>query len=260
MSAQGASSCCDTVLDDVGDQRQCPEPPIAHPDCSAHSCRLFLRSYLKTLHLTVLLCLFCAAAYKREHTGLLAACLVSEVHSVFQIFGRMQVRKQQRRSSLAWSQQHCMHHMLQNQRVAERFDVLVIVCQRVVLGVKTLALNSCSSLGANVQMQSSPAGRTRDTCWLQDLISLPYTGSLRKRTHCLELAALALCRLLPAAALTAAVALQPAAFATRARWGLCLCGLLHTDAINARQAWVSYSGTATLSGALHRGGAKAHQQ
>ena len=56
------------------------------------SCRLFLRSYLKTLHLTVLLCLFCAAAYKREHTGLLATCLVSEVHSVFQICGRMQVR------------------------------------------------------------------------------------------------------------------------------------------------------------------------
>ncbi len=58
-----------------------------------HFCRLFLRSYLKTLHLTVLLCLFCAAAYKREHTGLLAACLVSEVHSVFQICGRMQVRR-----------------------------------------------------------------------------------------------------------------------------------------------------------------------
>ena len=56
-------------------------------------CRLFLQSYLKTLHLTVLLCLFCAAAYKREHTGLLAACLVSEVHSVFQICGRMQVRR-----------------------------------------------------------------------------------------------------------------------------------------------------------------------
>lgn len=56
------------------------------------SCRLFLQSYLKTLHLTVLLCLFSSAVYKREHTGLLAACLVSEVHSVFQILGRMQVR------------------------------------------------------------------------------------------------------------------------------------------------------------------------
>ena len=86
---------------------------------------------------------------------------------------------------------------------------------------------------------------------------MPYTTSMRKRTHRLELATLALFRVLPAAALTIAVALQPAAFTTRARWGLCLYGLVHVDAINARQAWVSYSGSAALSSALR--GSKPHR-
>lgn len=96
-----------------------------------------------------------------------------------------------------------------------------------------------------------------ETGCLQDMIPLPYISSLRKRTHRLELATLALFRAFPAAALTVAVALQPAAFMTRARWGLCLYGLLHMDAINARQAWISYSGGAALSSAMR--GAKRHR-
>jgi hypothetical protein len=81
-------------------------------------------------------------------------------------------------------------------------------------------------------------------------------SSIRKRTRRLELVTLTVFRLAPAAALTAAVAFQPDAFATRARWGLCLYGLLHMDAMNARQAWVSYSGTAALTAA--RRAAKLH--
>ena len=103
------------------------------------------------------------------------------------------------------------------------------------------------------RLSSSPEPSSRPhsvLSFLQDLIPLPYTSSIRKRTRRLELVTLAIFRLAPAAALTAAVALQPDAFATRARWGLCVYGLLHMDAMNARQAWVSYSGSAALTRAV----------
>ena len=229
-----------------------------HFSCSDYTCRLFLRSYLKTLHLTVLLCLFCAAAHKREHTGLLAACLVSEVHSVFQICGRMQVGpapcfRRHRVLSVGFADPRKTSYDVQQGSGQ-------ILRQQDACGADSPRSHSvaCNSRDDLHHCALGFGGTLRAVLAAQDLIPLPYTDSLRKRTRRLELAALALCRLLPAAALTVAVALQPAAFATRARWGLCLAGLLHADAINARQAWVSYCGAAAVTGALH-GGAKAHR-
>lgn len=43
------------------------------------------------LHLTTLLVLFAAAAFKSDHTALLAATLVSEAHTVFFLSRRLQV-------------------------------------------------------------------------------------------------------------------------------------------------------------------------
>lgn len=54
-------------------------------------CRIYQRSYLKMLHLTTLLVLFAAAAFKSDHTALLAATLVSEAHTVFFLSRRLQV-------------------------------------------------------------------------------------------------------------------------------------------------------------------------
>lgn len=44
------------------------------------------------LHLTTLLVLFAAAAFKSDHTALLAATLVSEAHTVFFLSRRLQVQ------------------------------------------------------------------------------------------------------------------------------------------------------------------------
>jgi hypothetical protein len=62
-----------------------------HAMCLSVSCRIYQRSYLKMLHLTTLLVLFAAAAFKSDHTALLAATLVSEAHTVFFLTRRLQV-------------------------------------------------------------------------------------------------------------------------------------------------------------------------
>lgn len=54
-------------------------------------CRIYQRSYLKMLHLATVLVLFAAAAFKSDHTALLAATLVSEAHTAFFLVRRLQV-------------------------------------------------------------------------------------------------------------------------------------------------------------------------
>ncbi len=65
-------------------------------------------------------------------------------------------------------------------------------------------------------------------------------GGLRRRSGALERFALAACRLAPHAALTVAVAAQPAAFATTARYCMAVGGLAYinvTNGIKARRAF-----------------------
>ena len=83
---------------------------------------------------------------------------------------------------------------------------------------------------------------------------LPTASSrVRKLLRGAELLALPLCRFLPTLAVTLAVALQPAQFATRARWGWALYGLAHMNAVNAWKACQSFGGRQAL-----RSGPKAH--
>lgn len=63
---------------------------------------------------------------------------------------------------------------------------------------------------------------------------------LRKLLRNTELVALPACRLLPTAAVTVAVALQPAAFVTGARWGIALSGLAYMNAVNGWKSYQSY--------------------
>lgn len=71
--------------------------PAAHsaPDCQPASCqffsRLFKRVHKVVLHFTVLLVLFGAAAYKGEHTALLACSLLSELSTVFYLLAKIMV-------------------------------------------------------------------------------------------------------------------------------------------------------------------------
>lgn len=53
--------------------------------------RGFRRSYLRMAHLSVVLMLFASAAYKQEHTALLAVTLLSEGHTVVVTLRRLQV-------------------------------------------------------------------------------------------------------------------------------------------------------------------------
>lgn len=55
------------------------------------SMRGLRRSYLRMAHLSVVLMLFASAAYKQEHTALLAVTLLSEGHTVVVTLRRLQV-------------------------------------------------------------------------------------------------------------------------------------------------------------------------
>ena len=56
-----------------------------------HACRLYKRVHRVLLHYTVLLVLFGVAAYKAEHTPLLACSLVSELPTVLYLAAKIQV-------------------------------------------------------------------------------------------------------------------------------------------------------------------------
>ena len=55
-------------------------------------CRLYHKMRSKVVHYTILLLIFGVAAYKAEHTPLLACSLLSELSTVFHLLGKTQAR------------------------------------------------------------------------------------------------------------------------------------------------------------------------
>lgn len=79
---------------------------------------------------------------------------------------------------------------------------------------------------------------------LQDAAGVSAASPWRRAVATAERASLVAFRLLPHAALTVLVAAQPAAFATRARYGMATAGLLYMNLTNVLKARRTFGGVA----------------
>lgn len=111
-------------------------------------------------------------------------------------------------------------------------------CSHAPLKLPCLYRCSCHALPATAYEYCLLA--RRDGMGPQDAYGGQGCGHLSSGLRVADRAALVLLRIVPQAAALVAVALQPAAFASRARHSLAVAGLLYVNAANGFTAWRTF--------------------